>query len=231
MLGPLDYVIWLCGFALAAFVVVRAVAARDFFRYFLLNFYMLAVVLVTGFQFCAYQAYGFTSVQYVYAYYWGDSLETVFLYFAIIGMYQLVFGELGLTKYVRVAAVLLLGGTALFSYLVVSQHSDKLAGRFVVGLSQNLYFVGVVLTYLLWGAVLKLRETRTRIIQLALSLGVYFSAYSATYALRNLFPNFEVLKLIPPIVGTWLPLSWAYTFTKIPEEARLATAQVATPHR
>ena len=36
------------------------------------------------------------------------------------------------------------------------------------------YFVGVVLTYLLWGAILKLRETRTRLIQLVLALGDLF---------------------------------------------------------
>jgi len=96
----------------------------------------------------------------------------------------------------------------------------------VVELGQNLYFVGVVLTYVLWGAVMKLRETRMRLIQLVLSLGVYFSAYAALYALRNLFPDVAIFKFLVPIVGTWLPLAWAYTFTKVPENARLATARL-----
>jgi hypothetical protein len=153
---------------------------------------------------------------------------TVSLYFAVMGLYEHVFREMAASRYIRAASVMLLSGTALFSYLVVRQNQGHLTSRIVVELDQNLYFVGVVLTYLLWGAVLKLRETRTRLIQLVLALGIYFSAYAAYYALRNLFPSVEgPHKIIPALVGCWLPLAWAYTFIKIPEEARLATARLA----
>jgi VanZ family protein len=103
----------------------------------------------------------------------------------------------------------------------------------VVELGQNLYFVGVLLTYLLWGAILKLRETRTRLIQLVLALGVYFSATAGTYALRNLFPGLQpsLLKWVPPLVGVWLPLAWAYTFTKVAEDARLMPARLMVKAR
>ncbi|HXJ16538.1 MAG TPA: hypothetical protein VNM68_05000, partial [Candidatus Polarisedimenticolia bacterium] len=86
--------------------------------------------------------------------------------------------------------------------------------------------VGVVLTYMLWGAILKLRETRTRLIQLVLALGVYFSGTAGIYALRNLFPDLQptLLQWLPPLFGTLLPLAWTYTFLKVPEEARLTTA-------
>ena len=100
-------------------------------------------------------------------------------------------------------------------------------------MGQNLYFVGVVLTYLLWGAILKLRETRTRLIQLVLALGVYFSATAGTYALRNLFPALQdhFLHWIPPVVGLWLPMAWAYTFARVTDDARLATARLAVGTR
>jgi hypothetical protein len=143
-------------------------------------------------------------------------------------LYQHVFREMNVSRYIRGAAALLLIATAFFSYAVVRQNKDHLTSHFVVELGQNLYFVGVVLTYLLWGAILKLRETRTRLIQLVLALGVYFSATAGTYALRNLFPGLQeaVLRWVPPLIGTWLPLAWAYTFSKIPEDARLATARL-----
>ena len=79
----------------------------------------------------------------------------------------------------------------MFSYAVVHQNRTHLTTHFVVEMSQNVYFVGVVLTYLLWGAILKLHETRTRLIQLVLALGIYFSADAGSYALRNLFPGLE----------------------------------------
>jgi len=79
-----------------------------------------------------------------------------------------VFDEMKVEKYLRLVAVLLLAGTALFSYAVVQQSSavqqssNRMLTGFFFELSQNLYFVGLVLTYVLWGAILKLRETRTQ---------------------------------------------------------------------
>ena len=61
--------------------------------------------------------------------------------------------------------------------------------HYIVEISQNLYFVGLVLTYILWAALLKLRESRVRVIQIVLSLGVYFSINAANYALHNAYPN------------------------------------------
>jgi hypothetical protein len=105
-----------------------------------------------------------------------------------------------------------------------------LAG-FVFELSQNLYFVGLVLTYVLWGAILKLRETRTQLIQLVLSLGVYFSAFAATFALENMFPNLEFFRYIVPVLGCLLPLAWAHAFLRLSPDARMVPARLAVVPR
>jgi hypothetical protein len=122
--------------------------------------------------------------------------------------------------------MLLLLGTIVISYHAVASSSDRLITNFVNELSQNLYFVGVVLTYLLWGAMMKLRETRTRLMQLVLSMGVYFSAFAGSYALGNLYPDLRVWHYVCHLMVVWLPISWAYTFVKVPEEARNATARI-----
>ncbi|HKM90704.1 MAG TPA: hypothetical protein VJX29_08815 [Candidatus Acidoferrales bacterium] len=231
MLGPIDYAVWFLGFTLQVFVVVYSLAHRQFIRYLALNIYMLAdaIWMVLCYYFVAH--YGLTSIEYRYFYYYCDALLTILLYFSVFGLYQHVFGEMQANKYVRGASLMLLLATACVSFLIVRQSQDHLTSRFVVQLSQNLYFVGLVLTYILWGAIMKLRETRSRLIHLVLALGIYFSAYSATYALRNLFPDFAMARTVfPPLVGTWLPLAWAYTLWKVPEEARLATAQLAASH-
>src|SRR5262249_26828327 len=122
-------------------------------------------------------------------------------------------------------------GTALFSYGVIHESQTRMVTRFVYELSQNLYFVGLVLTYVLWGAILKLRETRTQLIQLVLSLGVYFSAFAATFALRNMFPSSPLPAYIVPVVGSLLPLAWAYAFWRVPHDARIVPAQLAVVPR
>ena len=93
---------------------------------------------------------------------------------------------------------------------------------------RTLYFVRFVLTYVLWGAILKLRETRTRLIQLVLSLGVYFSLFAANYAIRNLYPSLSsVFVPLIQVFGLFLPLAWAYAFWRLPEDAQLVPARLA----
>ena len=215
-----------------AAVLVCAFCSRCLRQYFTLNFYMLAALLLSMGRVFVFVRYGYTSPQYFYFYYFSDALLTICLFFALMGLYLHVFQEMGVSSYLRAAAILLLGLTAGISYQMVVSSSHKLLTHFVVELSQNLYFVGVVLTYLLWGAIMKLRETRTRLMQLVLALGVYFSAFAANYALRNLYPTLNVVwQSVPPLMGLWLPLAWAYTFLRIPEEARLATDRVAATNR
>jgi hypothetical protein len=231
VLGPIDYAIWFLSFGAEVYVVVFALAKRHYRRYFSLASYMLVAALVNVSHFIVYWRYGFESLEYRYVYYYSDCLVTILLYFTILELYQHTFQEMAVSRHLRIVAVLLLGGTAWFSYMVVHNNLNQLTSRFVVELGQNLYFVGVVLTYVLWGAVLKLRETRTRLVHLVLSLGIYFSANAVLFALRNLFPEIGIFRFVFPLVATFLPLAWAYTFTRIPEEARLAPARVATAHR
>src|SRR5271168_3838498 len=224
MLGPLDYALTLIGFLAEIYVVVCLLYKKQFARYIPLNCYMLCAAFVTGGLFYTVRRFGPSSQTYVYFYYYSDSLMMILMFWVIIKLYQQVFDEMKVSAQIRGAALILIAATALFSYGVVHQNRSNLTGHFVVELGQNLYFVGVVLTYLLWGAILKLRETRTRLIQLVLALGIYFSATAGTYALRNLFPGLEstILKSVFPLVGVWLPAAWAYTFFKVPENARLA---------
>lgn len=230
MLGPFDYALTLLSFLAEAYVVVCLCISRKSLRYLSLNLYMFAAAAVTVGQIFTLQHFGAASRMYVYVYYYTDALLTILLFFVVMSFYQQVFQQMGVGKYVRAASAILLSVTAAFSFAVVHQNRDHLTSRFVVEMSQNLYFVGMVLTYLLWGAVIKLRETRTRLIQLVLAVGIFFSAEAAGYALRNLFPGLEAnfLKWVPPIAGTFLPIAWAYTFTKVSEEARLETARVSS---
>jgi len=232
-LGPFDYAIWLVGFLVEIGVVVCLLYRRDVLRYPSITIYILCEAFVTVGQYYTVDHFGYASSQYRYYYYYTESLLTILLFWTVIQFYQQTFKEMNVSGYIRGAAVLLLLATALFSYAVVHENRSSLTNKFVVELGQNLYFVGVVLTYLLWGAILKLRETRTRLIQLVLALGVYFSANACTYALRNLFPVLQpyVLRWVPPMVGLWLPLAWAYTFAKVSEDERLATARLVARAR
>jgi hypothetical protein len=240
--GPFQYCVWcLCTF-LEISVVLCSLAKGSFRRYLSLNVYMLAACFVNIARFKILFTYGFRSAEYGYFYYYSDLLLTIGLYCALMGLYSYVFEELGAEQYVRLGALLLLLGTAGFSFAIVQQSSSRLMGHFVLDnralghlvleACQNLYFVGLALTYVLWGAMLKLRETRTRLIQLVLALGLYFSVFAASYALRNLSTGLnDVWPYVIPIAGCLLPLAWAYAFWRIPEEARIAPSRLAVVPR
>jgi hypothetical protein len=229
--GSLGYAIWLLATLLEVAVVVCAIRRHCFGRYLCLNLYMVFSLLVSLVRYSVLTQFGLPSKQYLYCYYYSDAILTILLYLTLITLYLHVFDEMKAGKYVRLAATMLLAGTALFSYAVVQQSSHRMFTSFVYELSQNLYFVGLVLTYVLWGAILKLRETRTQLIQLVLSLGVYFSAFAATFALGNMFPTLQSVTYIAPLFGCLLPMAWAYAFWRLAPDARMATARLAVVPR
>lgn len=228
MLGPFEYFIWFVGLLCEALVLVCALKKGAFRRYLLLNLYMAGLIVSELGRYKILTEYGYASRQYQYFYFYSDAILTICLYFALSTLYSHVFSEMKAERYVKLGTLLLLAGTAAFTGAVVLQSSAKLVTHFVVDLSQNLYFVGVVLTYILWGAILKMRETRTRLVQLVLSLGVYFSLFAANYALRNLYPSLSSFFIpLVQVFGTFLPLAWAYAFWRLPEDARLAPSRLA----
>jgi hypothetical protein len=231
MTSPLDYAIWILGSLLELGVVCCALRSRSFVRFFPLNFYMLITVVSDVARFAILKQYGYTSHNYIYFYYYSDALLTICLFFALMGLYSQVFKEMGAEVYVRLGAILVLVLTSAVCFAMVRNSRHLLLTKFAIQLSQNLYFVGAVLTYVLWVAVKKLHETRTRLIQFTLALGVYFSAFAAGYALSVLYPHNSYRGIATDVMGLWLPLAWAYTFLKVPESARLQMARVTAGAR
>jgi hypothetical protein len=232
MLDSAAMIIWFLGTVLELSVVVCSLVRKSFLRYFFLNLYMLLSVLGSVGRWSLFMAYGTDSDQYRYFYFYTDALLTMALYIAVISLFSDVLGELHFAKHLRLAAVVLLVGTAGFTYAVVDQSAEKLSTQFAYELSQNLYFVGLVLTYLLWGAVLKLRETRTRLVQFILSLGLYFSVCAATFALMNSTSRLDtVLEYINQVIACLLPLSWSVTIMRHNEDARLTPGHLVVVPR
>jgi hypothetical protein len=231
MPGPLGLIIWFLGLALELSFVVCSLTRKSFVRYLVLNLYLLFALVSSVSRFLVLRAYGQDSDQYMACYYYTDLVLTLALFVALISLYLRVFSELKVGQYLYWVAMLVLLGTAGISYAIVDHSAPQLSTKFAIELSQNLYFVGLILTYILWGAVLKLRETRTRLVQFVLSLGLYFSAYAACYALVIMAEKLGVVQYMSPALGCLLPLSWTITILRHTEESRLATAQLVAVQR
>ena len=231
MLGPVDYAIWFAALFADVWCAVSIVKKKALSQNFTIFLFFAASATIGVARYLLVETAGYTSNSYFYFYYYSDAVLTICLFIVLMSLYVEVFSELGVGKLVRAGALLLLAGTALISYYMVASSSERLVTKFAFQLSQNLYFVGVVLTYVLWGAMMKLRENRTRLMQLVLALGVYLSAFAGSYALRTMYPNSPVWRYLIASMALWLPVSWAYTFLKVPANARMATARVVAPTR
>jgi hypothetical protein len=229
VLGPLDYALWILTTLVQGAAVICAIRAKCFLRFFSLNFYLVAACVVNAVRYYVFVQHGAASKEYGVFYYYSDTLLTICLYFALMSLFLDVFRELGASAYIRTGAGLLLGITAGISFFIVHQSQHRLFTKFVLELSQVLYFVGAVLTYLLWGAVLKLKKTQTRLIQIILALGIYFSAFAASFALGNIYgPSYGGFwRIVCYAAAIWLPIAWGYAFLKFPATAQLAPAQLA----
>lgn len=230
MLGPVNYAIWLAVVAVEVFSLVCLIRGRAFSQHFTLVLYLCACLATDIGQYSIIVTSGYASNTYYYFYYYSKALLTISLYFVLMNLYAHLFSDMGVGKYIRAGAMLILAGTAGISYYLVAASANRLVTHFAVELGQNLYFVGVVLTYLLWGAMAKLRENRTRLMQLVLSMGVYVSLSAGSFALDNLYPNHGFWQYFFPLTSMWLPASWAYTFLQVPKDARLATERVLAPN-
>jgi len=231
MPGQYALFVWVIGLVLDVCLITCALLRGAFLRYFFVNLYVILSLSADLIRQYVLHYNGLSSPEYMHAYYYSDLLLTLSLFVAVISLAARIFAELQFAGYVRWVAVLLLLGTAGFSYAVITQSSQRLYyTTFAYELSQNLYFVGLVITYILWGAVLKLRETRTRVVQMILSLGLYFSAYAGIYALLNLGSNRIVAQYLAPLLGCFLPVSWMLTILRHTEDSRLTPARlVAVP--
>jgi len=229
VLGPVDYAIWLAVIVVEIFSLLCVLKSRSFSRHFTLVLYLGVCLAVNVGRYSIIRTSGYTSSAYYYFYFYSESLLAISLYFVLMSLYSHIFSDMGISKQIRAGAMLLLAGTAAISYHMVAASTDRFVTHFVLELSQNLYFVGVVLTYLLWGAMAKMRENRLRLTQLVLSMGVYVSLFAGSYAMENLYPNHEFWRYYYPIIAICLPMSWAYTFMKVPEDSRIATARVLAP--
>jgi len=226
VLDPVNYTIWLAVLLAELFSLACLIRGRALSQHFTLILYLCACIATDVGSYSIIHTSGYDSDAYYYFYFYSQSLLTICLFFVLMNLYSHVFSDMGVGNHIRAGAMLLLAGTAGISYYLVASSSNRFVTPFVVELGQNLYFVGVILTYLLWFAMAKLRENRTRVMQLVLSMGVYVSLSAGSYAINNLFPGHGFWHYYFPLTSMWLPVSWAYAFSKVPKEARMATERV-----
>ena len=131
MLDPVSYAIWLAVLSVEIFSFACLLRKKAFSRHFTLVFYLCACVATDIGSYSIIHTAGFESSAYFYFYFYSQSLLTICLYFVLMNLYSHVFSEMGVGKYIRACALLILAGTAGISYYLVAVSSNRLVTHFV----------------------------------------------------------------------------------------------------
>jgi hypothetical protein len=227
MLGPFDLLVWLVGFLAELFVVAWALRDRSMLRHGTLLLYVAALAVDEVLSFSILHRFGFASNEYLYYYYYSDALLTLLMFMAIAGLCSRIFEEQERSWRVRAVMVLIVAVTVIYATAVTAVKHQLLATSFAIELSGSLYFTGMMLTYGAWVLLLKRRDPRLRLVLIVSAFGIYFGGQTVTYALRSIFPALTALHILPSLMGAWLPVSLAYTFSKVPDEACIPLERLA----
>ena len=218
MVSTYDLVVASVSVLLSLATVIVCLWRRCFLRYVFLNLYLIASM---GFTIgCHYvvQTSGYTSLPYFYFYYTADAILNIIGYLLVASFFDQMFRRSILRPYVRPTLAIFFLGVVGVSGLFISRNVSHLYSRFVIEFEQNMFFVGVLLTFLLWISMSYLRAESRRFVLLVSGLGIYFSAHAANYALQFLFRGLaDVLASVPPFAYTFMVLLWLYTFWGVPE--------------
>jgi len=228
VIGTYDLIVAAVSVLLSLATVGVCLRRRIFRRYIFLQLYLLGSAVVSVGLYYVYRTQGYESPAYFYSYYIGDALFNVFGYLLIASFFDRLLRESVFYKYIRPTLVifflLVVGVSGRFIWSSV----DRLASRFVYEFQQNMFFVGVLLTFLLWVSMNYLQAESRRFVLLVSGLGIYFSAHAANYALQFLLPALEpYLVKIPPLAYNFMAMLWLYTFWRVPEGEAAVLEEVA----
>ncbi len=206
---------------------VRSGCAR---RYGYLSLYLVGLFACDALRYAFLLRYGFSSLQYFYAFYLSDAFLAILAYRLILGFFDSLFRGTPLRRQVRLALMLFFLLIAGMSYVFISHSVQYFYSRLVVEFQQNLYFAEVVLTALLWVSLVHLRIGDRQLRLLITGMGVHAAALAGGYALQNLLPR-EVLLLtrkLSPLATAGMLGLWWYTLARVPAAAP-AEAPAAEP--
>jgi hypothetical protein len=209
-----QYLLWLGATLLAGYVAAlgwRLGVARHFP---LLTTYLVLSLLLGLSRWVIFAQWGFDSDLYMNFYYISDAILTVVVYLVVIELCRSVLpAKHGkpLPRYSLAILVLL----AAVSYAEIWQSHMQLVTSFAYELSNNLWFVSVGVTLVLWGLIYYRGLPRGIAAHMVQVWGVYFllmaSTYFFFYFFHNLPPSAPRLHLeIPEMAGVWLPLGLGF---------------------
>lgn len=217
-MGLFSYGVWAAICLAKSIALVAAFLRRPYRHLNSLKGYLTVSLLGEVCEFLALHRYGFTSPQYRYAYFASDLTITILGFFVLVHLLELAFEQTSVKlPGLRTGAMLVFSGAATLSGFFTFEQFGHSLPAFSSQLEQNLSFVGMVLTVLLWIAMNVMRLPGVRFRRVVLAFGVLYSSGAIIYSIHSLFGQFSEWRYLVPLSTLLEAGLLAYTLVA-PEE-------------
>jgi len=205
-----ELTLWLLTTLVEVFVVCLFFVQGLFRKFLFFNFYLLLSVTINTGRYAVLSHFGFHSSEYAYFYYFTDVVLPLSLFICISELCVRLVGDRMTLRSVVLWSASALLATALFGFSAISPWGYRVATRFVLELSRNIFFACCLGIALLW--IWKLRnDPEDRIAARFVNvLAIYFLLFVFIYAARELAPSASGLGHVYPMMGAWLPLGYGF---------------------
>lgn len=194
-----SYAVW-AAICLAKLIALGAAFFRRPYRHLnSLKGYLIVSLLGEACEFFALQRYGFTSLQYRHAYFASDLTITILGFFVLVHLLEQAFEQTSMKlPGLRAGAMLVFSGAATLSGFFTFKQFGHSLPAFNAQLEQNLSFIGMVLTLLLWIAMNVMHLPGVRFRRVVLAFGVLYSSGAIIYSIHSLFGQFSSWRYLVP---------------------------------
>ena len=203
------YACWFAGALAELLVVIFSLSLGLFRKYWALNLYMATCVIVSVLRFYVLTVDSFESKAYRYLYFCSDCALTIFLYLFVLSSFRSLTDDPQIKKKITIGLLSVLGFTAFFTYDAVNLSSPRIFTHFAFELSQNLFLVGALLSFLLLGLAIKKTPEAKVVLQFAFLLSLYLGSYALAYGLTNSYNHLDLTQFVTN-TSLLFPLGLAY---------------------
>jgi hypothetical protein len=210
-MGIYGYLILTLGPLTKGFALIGAFR-RPWRELFCVKAYLAFSVGVDCAQLVILQRYGFVSSVYRYSYYLSDLALTVAGFFVLARLLELAFDQTRVRlPNIRAIAVMVFSGLATISAYVVFIRLRHSIIQFSDDLEQNLSFVGMILTVVLWIAMNVMLVPGLRFRRVVLAFSILYSSGALVYTFQALLGNWAIWRGVIPLAGLATAALFAYT--------------------
>jgi len=215
-----EYVLWIGAAVMGGYVAALSWKLGVARHFPVLTAYLVLSLASDLCRVVVLKKFGFSAEEYMITYYITDAILSVVVYLVVIELCRSILPAEH-RKFLPQYALAILVLLTLFSFAEIGQSHTRLVTSFAYELSQNLWFVSVGATLVLWGLIYYRDLPRGMAAQMVRVWGVYFLLVASTYFIINFFHNLppsapRMHLEIPEMAGVWLPLGLGFAILNKP---------------